>query len=158
MYCLSAWGNCSVTNLKRLLGIQKKAVRILNRQTPFSPVQSCFKSLHIFRPTELYVQSCARLAYKYLHGKIPTTELFTYTSNQQIHNHYTRNIENIHVPKVHSSNRQKTYAISSIRIWNSIPSQIRQKSSLHSFAKSIKQYLLQTSYEDLGATFTFLRF
>ena len=49
-YCISVWGNCSRTNYSRLLILQKRAIRIVNRLPPLAHISHQFKTLRVLSP------------------------------------------------------------------------------------------------------------
>ena len=65
-----------------------------------------------------------------------------YFTNRNNSAYFLRNSELLQIPTVRSCQSQNYIAFHGAKVWNSLPGEIRSKSSLSSFKFSLKNYLL----------------
>ena len=169
-YGIHAWGSASPSDTKCLLVLQKKAVRILTGNQyfqiygePAGPLPSSsplFSKLNFLKFEDIYKLNIAKFVYSTLCNLSPTvfSNWFTYTSD--IHDHATRTNATIQSDNyfdvgtvtptytlyVHNSRLSK-YGDKLVKVygpllWNSIPGNIQDASSVQTFKIYLKKYFL----------------
>ncbi len=174
-YGVQAWGSACDSYLKELIVIQNKAVRILSGkqyfqiygQTP-GPLPSSsplYKELKILKLQDIYKFNIAKFVYQTLCGDSPDifNDWFKYT--HMVHDHATKSSTSIFrenyfdIGTVHQTytlyvNRgnlvnygKKMIQISGPLIWNDLPPEIHDASSIFTFKFHLKNHYID-KYEN----------
>ena len=135
MYCNCVWGINRRTSINKLLLVQKKLVRIITGSHYLEQTNELFHQLGILKISDLnkYLTACYAFKKDSL-GQMPYLE----------HSHNTRSAGRYALPvfqRLSSSQNSLSYAVPTL--WNSIPTQIRNSSSLVVFKRNYRHYLLQ---------------
>ena len=82
--------------------------------------------------------------YKSISGILPLSFQSFFVLNNAIHNYSTRYSNNVHINSC--ATQVRTYSIRNYgsKIWNEIPSKIRESASFYVFKKKVKLHLLNT--------------
>ena len=70
-YGLSAWGGCSGQNKKRIINIQKRAIRTICKSYFSSHTEPRMKALCLLKLEDLYKQQCATLVHNIINKRAP---------------------------------------------------------------------------------------
>ena len=83
----------------------------------------------------------AVLVFKSLHHLTPPlTEKFK--NNSEVHSRvYTRNINDLHLPRCRLVTGQRTFSFRGAKLWNSLLPEIKSEQSLKSFKQKLYKYL-----------------
>ena len=94
---------------KRLLILQKKAVRIIAGVSPRTHTKPLFTDMKILTLKGIFQYSVGLFMYKFVKGMLPALfdNLFKYVN--QVHAHFTRNSLDLVVPFSRTSRGQKKY-------------------------------------------------
>ena len=82
------------------------------------------------------------MVYKVVNKLCPESLWDMYEQRCNLSSYNTRNNRDLLIPKVNLEHRKKGFRYSGIKIWNDIPLEIRELSSLTLFKKKLKGYLL----------------
>ena len=144
-YGILAWGLTSKHNMERLLRLQKWAIRTMLSQTRITSCRNRFRELEILTFPCLYAfHACIHLHKLKLAGELK--------DNSVVHGYYTRHSNDIHIGHRQYHKTKTTLYSDGIRMYNKLPDNIRQNSSLPSFRVAVKKYFLSVEaydYEDL---------
>ena len=92
-YCsILAWGFES----ERLLRLQKKAIRTIHRAKYNAHTKPLMKESSLLDLKDIFDIQCAKFYFKFKHGTLPSYFEKFFVQNNQIHNHFTRNRDNLH--------------------------------------------------------------
>ena len=138
IYCHSVWGSAGVTALRPVITAQKRTVRILTGTTGNAHTHHLFMNLGLLKYKDINTYCCSIYIFKALKGIIEN-KYFTYRTNQF---HDFRNSDLLRTPMVTSTQSQKFISFHGVGIWNSLPSDIRNKTTIQSFKFSLKRHLL----------------
>ena len=128
-YGILIWGYQN----SRILKLQKKALRIITLAKYNSHTEPIFKSLRLLKVNDIFFLRHFQFFHDLLHEKVPKYFLnIPFSTNQNIHNYYTRRQRNIHVYRVKHSFAKKCIRYSIPEIINSAPSCITDKLITHS--------------------------
>ena len=127
-YGIELWYGAPKTVSNRIVIIQKKMIRALNSLPYNSHTGPYFKEMSLLKVEDLYKLQIGLN----IHTGISRNEL-VFTS--EIHNHNTRNRNNLRTPAVHLSHSQRNWKYKGIQLWNSIPDNIKQCTSIETYAK-----------------------
>jgi hypothetical protein len=129
-YGVIFWGNsCHSTQLFRM---QKKAIRIIMGCGDGESCRNLFKELNIFPLMSQYILSLLTFV---------SNNEEQYFANSEIHNINTRHTSNLHLPTAHLNIYQKGVYYSGIKIFSSLPSDIKTCSdNQRTFKKAVKKF------------------
>ena len=84
------------------------------------------------------------MVYKSITGQIPDyiSSMLTYVSEH--HERQTRStvLDLLHTPTSHSAYSDRVFSVQDPKLWNSLPADIRNSTSINSFKRELKRYLL----------------
>ena len=142
-YCNIIWGNSSNYNVSRITKLQKRACKIIlgNGYTDFEDAKSV---LNVLSFEESLFLNKAKIMYKIAKNIIPPyiCDLF-HRRSDSIMNTTLRSVsdENFVTPRPNLSIFKENLSYSGPVIWNSIPLEIKNSSSLKCFAENVLQWM-----------------
>merc|ERR1712121_335407 len=71
-YAIPAWGGCSAQNKKRIVRIQKRAIRTITKSHISARTEPRMKKLGLLKFDDLYKTQCALLVHDCIYGNAPT--------------------------------------------------------------------------------------
>ena len=102
-YCISVWGSTYPTNLKRLVLLQKRALRIISKSCYDAHTNPIFKDLCILSLHNtgytMYLAEIGKIMYHHKAGLLPNIFYSTFLFRCQLRGYNTRNATSFHVPK-----------------------------------------------------------
>ena len=136
-YCSVVWGGCGQTSREYLNRLQRRAVSIIEgRKVEQNEVRTTLKwpSLEARRKYQISLQ-----VFKCLYGLAPVYLLNHFSFSRDYHSYNTRHKDLIRMPLAKTSKFQSSFKYNGAREWNSLPSYLRQESSLSLFKKNLKK-------------------
>ena len=95
-YCILAWG----FNYKRILNIQKKAIRLVNLSAYNAHTEPLFRKYRVFKIKDILQLQELKFYYKFTHHQLPSyLQQLPLLPNSSIHKHNTRINENLHISR-----------------------------------------------------------
>jgi hypothetical protein len=141
-YCNIAWATNATTKLDKLNRIQKKALCIITKSKWNAHTTPLFRSKNILKICDINSLQVGCFVYKATHNILPPSFCNYFMLNSDVHDHYTRKSSDIHSLESRTSIRQYNVRLYGIKIWNSIPTDIKQSKSIHIFKRKYKYFLL----------------
>ena len=139
-YCILAWGAVHKATLQPLVLHQKKLIRILTNSDYYAHTNTLFKQLKILNLENLYVFHTLLYMYKALvMNRYPDVKN-SILSIQANHVHATR-INHLRMPYCRVDRCKQMIVYQSIKHWNSLPVNIKEKMNFYSFKKECKAYV-----------------
>ena len=138
IYCQTVWGSAGSVVLKQLVTSQKRVIRTIKGARRYEHTNSIFLDLNILKLEDVNIYCCAIYVYKSLNN-ITENKYFTYRVNEF---HSLRNADLLRLPAVRSTQSKRYINYHGVEIWNSLPPNIRNKTSIQSFKIALKKYLL----------------
>ena len=149
LYALPVWCATYKTYLIKIKRLQNKAIRGVTKKKYIVRITPQYKKLQILKLDDLFILEIAKLMYLFIPNKMPdrfknyfmySTDVFSYsTSNSKTNQllYFTH----------YSTNRtQRSFKYLGVKIWNSIPQNIKQHSTYRNFKNSYK-YCLVSNYK-----------
>ena len=129
--------------LKDLQILQNKAVKILSNGKWSEHVTPYYYQNKILKLEDLILFETAKLMHQQLSGSLPTPTKSYFSRTNTVHNHYTRSSSNnsLVTPTFTSVRTQRSLKYVGLKIWNSIPQNIKTLSYAR-FQKELKIYYL----------------
>ena len=138
-YCSLVWGNCRKTPSNKLQKLQNRAARVITSSSYYVDVDSLFhklnwKELH----SQCQIQK-AFMVFKSLNCLVPeylTSKFVT----RNVSNYALMDSANKLVPFPRTNYMKNSFSYSGATLWNSLPYNIRESSSLNQFKRLLYQY------------------
>ena len=141
-YGIEIYGRTSISNLKKLQIIQNKSLKILLNLHPRTPTDFVHNKAKVLKIHHIYDYTTLIFVYKQINGKLPSIYDNYFTPNHHIHQHYTRQSSNLHVPQIHSKHGHNMTKFTGPQMWNKLPPELRQQNNIIRFKHLLKQYFL----------------
>ena len=137
-YCCSVWGCCGTTDINQLQKLQNRAARIVTNSSFDSPSGPLIRSLGWKTIRELVNEESRSVVYKSLNGLAPQYMHNLFTRNSTSNSRSLRNTAtDLRLPKKTSANGQKCFSFRGAKLWNSLPAETKQASSIYIFKDSL---------------------
>ena len=142
-YGVCAWGNCALTFQRKIVNLQKRALRLIYFSKSREHAVPFFLKSNCLPLPSLFFRDCSYILYDINRQTAPVSILNHFVKTSHIHNYRTRSVssESFYIK---FSRTDKMYAFFSrigAQIWNSIPFSIKLLKR-SSFCKKIKELLL----------------
>ena len=141
-YCCTVWSGAKASTLNKLIVLQKRAIRHIMKVGYRDHTSNLFSSLNLVKLSDLIKINLATLAYRALHNNLPSTLNKVFSTNNNIHRHYTRQSGNIHCVPCHTTIVRNNPFNLAIDIWNSLSTRVKGCYSLCAFKKNLRKEML----------------
>jgi hypothetical protein len=143
-YGIVVWGRAAKCYIDKILKLQKRALRLIYSAHYLSHAIPYFQSANVLPINLLYYKSVSILMHDVSRTVVPPNISALFTPLSQVHEHNTRSStrKNFHVEYSGLDVQSKSFSRMGGRIWNSIPTELREKSKNH-FKKVLHRKLLQ---------------
>ena len=154
---IAIWGtnDNKKTYIQPLIRIQKKIIRLMVNTNPRAHTKPIMTKHKILNITNLYIYQVCVGAHPFIH---PQSQLnrpehdHEYIWTAQIHQYPTRHTldKHIYIPATRKATKHTMGHLTAqyAKIWNLLPSDIRDIRSKDSFKKALKQYLLENQKDN----------
>ena len=158
VYAIQIWGSANLTEINKILILQKKAVRMILRKDqypqtpgPLYPSDPLFSELGILKVQADFRIHISKFIYDCLSHSTPSMFWDWFTYNHQVHQYNTTfsSTTVLQTNILHTqSSRLVHYGGKMIKVagqllWNSLPDFIRNSTSIHIFKNKLKFFLLE---------------
>ena len=147
IYGIMSWYEPNSSKTNRISILQKKAIRIISNAKYNAHTSKLFKNLNILKLEDIYRKQALVMYWKFINNKIPQNLKNKLVTNNQIHLHYTRYADNIHLNKMKNNNQKQSLNYKLNKIESDSPLELLTKiknSTLTSAKKYITKQLLST--------------
>ena len=93
-YALITWFTATDTNLKRIITLQKKVIRIMGNLSYFSHTTGLFKEYKLLKVEDLFILKCAKIFYEYTNSQT-SPYLASIIQNHNVHHTYNTRISKL---------------------------------------------------------------
>ena len=144
-YCLPVYGTTNATLLRRVQSLQNFPAKICvegaKRSDHATPI---IRQLEWLKFDKKLMFDVAITVFKIRNNTLPAWFMRLPTNNEVLHGRFTRQLNNLHVPRHNTDCGGRSLHILGPKVWNSLPSHITNSGSLPSFKAKLKQYLINT--------------
>ena len=138
-YCCSAWGCYGTIDINQLQKLQNRAARIVTNSSYDAPSRPLIESLGWKTICELIDQDSRSMVYKSINGLAPQYMGNLFIRNSTCNSRSLRNTAtDLRLPKKTSANGQKCFSYRGAKLWNSLPAETKQASSMTVFKQCLK--------------------
>lgn len=138
-YCNHVWGCTYETNLKPLIILQKRCIRILSYAKYYEHTDPIYKKLNIMKFVDINKFVLSRFMFKWYHCEIPNLFNCLFRQVNEVHERFTRQSNQLY-PKTIKTNLGRTkLSYRGPFIWNKILNNINPNTSEYLFVKSVRK-------------------
>lgn len=138
IYMNNIWSSVAAYKLHELEVIQNKALKAIHKLPRLTP------SNQLYTPSLLPMVQLGNFELIMIIHKMANNIIrhdVQLILNSEIHNINTRTADQIHRPRVHTSAASRGIMYNGITLYNSVPNEIKQLTSLIQFKKQVRKYL-----------------
>ena len=137
------WGANYKSNLDCLIKLQKKIIRVISNSGFKDHTEPLFRELHIMKFEFLNHFLTGLFMFKVMNNLLPPICQDLFIVNQSIHHYDTRQKHNIHIFHYRVNTSLFSIRINGPRIWNELPTSLRELPALHVFKKKLRKLYLE---------------
>lgn len=136
-YCITIWGAVCPTTINPIVIAQKRAIRTIMELRRYDHTHDSFCTLRFLKFNEIKIYLCALFVFKSLN--LYNNNLFHLRNTDS----YGLRFPNmLTVPLIRSKQSESCIRYYGVNIWNDLPTHVRNVSSITSFKRLLKIYLL----------------
>ena len=141
-YCTIAWGLTYPSNLNRLVLLQKRVIRIINKDTFDDHTDPIFRDLKLLRLDQIYLYQLGKFMYLYRSGSLPEYFHNYFPMTDEIHSYNTRSAKSYYLPLCRTNIRQFSIKYKGPKFFNTFSFDISNCSTVSTFSSKLRNYLL----------------
>ena len=159
IYAIEVWGSAFKTELDKILILQKRAIRLMTFNDaypitpgPLRPSDPIFTKLNFLKVEDIFKFQVSKFVFMCLYGNTPLQFHNWFTLNYEKYGHRTRSnyntnngifIKSLFVPSARTTNYGlKQLRVTGPRIWNALPTYIKNEISFNVFLKNLKVHYI----------------
>ena len=142
-YGIISWGSAKTTALSKLRSLQNKVVHYITQSSQAINLTTKYAKLDILMLDEIYMLEVSKFMYKSASLSLPSSfnEYFMNINHQ--HNTRAKVNADLIFPRPRTNLGKQSIKIMGVKVWNEIPTDIRNSTTLNSFCTQIKSYITQ---------------
>ena len=139
-YCNEIWGNTYTSNVKCLFTLQKKAIRLICNADRLAHTNAMFKDMSILKISEFVKYKTAIVMFNIFHGTLPIQLQMRFTKYSSVYS--TRQTKSFVMVQVRTNLKAMCLSVHGVKLWNTLPDDIKNCTSVNIFKKCIKKHFL----------------
>ena len=143
-YCNVVWGGTLPTRIQPLFILQKRCMRIIFNKHRLHHTTPLFAKLNILSIYNLNQYSIGMFMFSWVHGICPPIFNRYFHFCRETHSYHTRSSGNISVPFFRLKSSQLSIRYMGVKVWNSLPDNVRKCLSSNTFKSKLKVHLIQS--------------
>ena len=143
-YGIELYGRANSSLLNKIQVRQNRSLKILFNKDFLTPTNLLHNEIHVLKVNDQYKLNILKFVYKHQNNLLPEIFCNQFVHNNKIHYHDTRQSNNLHLHHHITTLGNKQIRYQGPNLWNKIPSEIKNTSSLKVFTKKVKQILLSS--------------
>ena len=147
LYGLLNWGCANKTTLEPLKISLRKAIRVIDFASYTAHTEPIFKRFKILNLEKLYKLETAKFMFQTNQENHSNFLQKEFIKTSKLHCHNTRQSSNLgfSLPSITTNFKKNFLTFDGVKLWNSLPIELKNTRNKHSFKKLMKSYLLQNS-------------
>ena len=141
-YCNMIWASTYKFRLRKLVILQKRAVRMIAGIRRGEHTSSAYLEYNLLRIDQIRIVQIGEFIYRFEHNLLPPIFKSYFSLGSDVHTHYTRNSTAYRPIKARTNTRRFNIKYSGSLIWNTIPLEIRLSINLQTFKKRLRHFLI----------------
>ena len=147
-YCNIVWASTFPTYLQKILLLQKRFVRMATFSKSCAPTAPLFLKCHVLAIFDLNVLQICTFIFKlkYMGADLPQSFQTFFICNSQINYYATRQINNLYLPRYHTSRGQFSLRYRGVQLWNTNLHLLTDSLSLSRYKMKLKEALMSKRF------------
>ena len=143
-YGQAVWGGCSGQSKQRIIKIQKRAIRTVTKSYHLAHTEPRMKKMRLLNFDDLYKQQCMLLCHDCVRHRAPQqiTKLIVLEQTSYSTRNKSNNPLNLKIPNLKTRVGSQSFRVKGPKIWNEIPTEIKNVDKKQTFKSSIKSSFL----------------
>ena len=141
-YCNMVWASNYISRLKRLIVIQKKAIRIISGSGYDISSIHLFQQFRILQLEQIKTTQICEFIYRYKVHLLPSTFENYFNLTSSFHRYEVRSADTYRAIPTRTNTRRFSLKCAGPLTWNGLSHDIRNASSLYVFKKLLRAHLL----------------
>ena len=145
-YCNIVWGNATKTVMKPLVALHNRIVKTITFAPFCAPnVQQLFEKLEIHNIEQINNLEIGKFMFKYKNGMLPDQFEGYFNLSGTTHHHNLRSVaqQKLTQPKVNGLYGLKMIHNTGAKLWNDLPTEIKNQKTIKAFTNLFKFYVLE---------------
>ena len=146
-YGLEVWGASTCRSMKRVVGLQKKAIRIITKSHWLGHTEPRMKSLKTLKIDDLHKFQCQSLMFDMMRGFCPDIYGFRQATNESSVRYRLRSVttqpQNLRQPSTTNKSPKKSFSAIAPKLWNELPNGTKNCSTRKEFKGVTKRTFLK---------------
>ena len=148
-YGILCWGRTKSSILKPISILLNRALRCINYADNRATINPFYIKENILKVEDIFKLEVCKFIYKWKNGILPSNLNLHFNNTNITHNYNTRHTKhNMYLNRKHTKKGMETLNFLGVRLWCGIPDSIKVNTSVYSFTKKCKEYLLNNYRED----------
>ena len=143
-YGICSWGNTGKTHLKRLLVLQKRALRLINFSNSREHAIPFFLQTRSLPLNFLYFENMCIMMHDIFNNRAPKNLNSLFKKSNNVHRYGTRSISNqcFYIDSIRTESSRRSFIFTGTKIWNCLPVSLKTLNKFK-FKRNIRTLLLQ---------------
>ena len=146
LYGIEVYANTTLNHLSKIIILNNKLLRILQHKTTRTHNFELYQTYFTLPVQLLHNYQILTFMHNYVHyrTKLPTIFSHYLEENKLIHRYDTRQRDDFYSHAVKTESGKRAIKYKGSRLWNNLPTDIKNIRSTHTFKYKLKNYLLQS--------------
>ena len=144
LYAVEIYGNTYQTHLNRLMVLNNKILRILQRAPRNTPVINLYSKFNTLTLPSLHSFQILKFVHKFIHhcDQLPPVFSAYFSKNSMFHSY---DKDNLHLQLSQTNLGQRSIKFKGSSLWNTLPDVIRNTPSINAFNRKLREYLISNN-------------
>ena len=147
LYCLTVYGVCNGTQIKRIQKLLNFAARVLSGRRKFDHISDVLAELEWLTAEHMYLYHSLSLLKRMISTSEPECLTGSLVTRGDVHQRTTRNADQLDTPVIHSELGRRRFRYAVVSAYNALPSDIRCL-NLPRFKRELRKHLLEKQRDD----------
>ena len=143
------WASTYKTSVNSIFLSQKKIVRSVTNSSWDAHSAPLFRNLELLSIYDVNTLQIGTFVFQFFNNLLPSSFNSFFITRSQIHSHQTRSVDLLHRQFFRTNLGQFSIRDRGPVVWNSFPATLRKHSSLATFKKYLKMYLILKAYDNM---------
>ena len=136
------WGCTYETNLRRLIILQKRVVRLITKSKFDAHTAPIFYKYKLFTMSNIYKLQTGLFMFSINNKLLPKKFQVMFHKNSAVHSYQTRQANHFRIPYFRTNIKKFTIVYQGPKLWNALPLKLKLCPTLKTFKAHLKTHLI----------------
>ena len=142
MYCMEIWGNTYKYNLKGIVLLQKRAIRIISGANRLAHTNKLFYDLKLLKLNDMVEYQTLKIMYRAFNNNLPKNIQDMFVQNTDV-NYSVRQKNNFKTKYVRTTLKSMSVSSRGVKLWNKLDKKLAYTPDILTFKKCFKKGFLE---------------